>query len=231
MIKENIIRSIILILLLQSAPFFIYCEDADDTASDAVKVLNNITIDTVKKEIRIHCKLAITEGILEFFLVDIGGNTYESVFKVEGNKPSEVHFGLLLLGFEPIPFPDYYELLEDENAVSTLKEKKCLLQCQVQKGDKIIPLSSLIHSREPDKDEELIWVFTGASFTKKENKYTADLTLSYMSIWPMMESVMNLLSSAGNPYRGELGYEMAKDLPFSYEDDFILIIKEWSDES
>ncbi|MBN2532197.1 MAG: hypothetical protein JXB88_04865 [Spirochaetales bacterium] len=224
MCKLKQMGGIIIIILLQLTTLISYCED-----TDKVKVLNNLIIDTEKKEIRIRCKLAITEGILEFFLVDVIGNTYESVFKAKDNKPSELHFGLLLLGFEPVPFKTYHDLLSIKDALTTLKNKKCLLQCTVQKDNKEVPLSSLIRSREADKDVKLIWVFTGASFTK-DNKYTADYTANYMSIWPMPESVINLLSSAGNPYRGEYGYEMAGDIQFTVEDDFTLIIKEWDDE-
>jgi hypothetical protein len=219
-------RAVFLLMLFVFIPLCLFSEDTageKDTQGD-VKVINNITIDPVKKEIRIACKLALKEGILEFFLVDEWGNTYESVFKSTGNKPSELHFGLLLLGFEPVSFKTYYDLLKDPKALSILKEKKCLLECIVEKEGKRISLSSLIENREPDKDTHLTWVFTGASFTK-ENKYTADFSFSYISIWPMMESVINLLSAAGNPYRGDFGYEMAKDITFSPGDDFLLIIK------
>ena len=228
----KILRYFILVFLMNLLAFALYSEDADkDTSSIVdVKILNNIIIDTEKKEIRIHCKLAITEGILEFFLVDEKGNTYESVFKVKDNKPSELHFALLLLGFEPVPFQTYYELLDKEDGLSELQKKKCLLQCKIYKLNKQnqeyeeMDLSAIIGCREPDKSKEVVWVFTGASFTK-DNKYIADYTYTYISIWPMMESVINLFSSAGNPYRGEYGYEIIKDISFSQEDDFILILK------
>ncbi|MCP3954596.1 MAG: hypothetical protein GY697_20610, partial [Desulfobacterales bacterium] len=64
--------------------------------------MHNIHIDKVKKEIRIPVRLAINEGILEYLLVGEHGKTYESVFKVAGNKPSELNFALLLLGAEPL---------------------------------------------------------------------------------------------------------------------------------
>ena len=134
----KILISCILFFLIQFTSFPAYGEDVDNdnSSSESNKTLNNIIINTEKKEIRIHCKLAITEGILEFFLVDEKGNTYESVFKVKDNKPSELHFALLLLGFEPIPFQTYYKLLDNEDAISDLQKKKCLLQCKIQKQNK-----------------------------------------------------------------------------------------------
>jgi hypothetical protein len=219
-------RVLFLILLFVVIPLYLFSQDTagEKDAPGDIKVINNITIDPVQKEIRIACQLALKEGILEFFLVDEKGNTYESVFKVTENKPSELHFGLLLLGFEPVSFKTYYDLLKDPKAFSILKEKKCLLQCIVEKKGKQIPFSSFIANREENKETNLVWVFTGASFTK-DNKYTADFSYSYMSIWPMMESVINLLSAAGNPYRGEFGYEMTEDITFLPGDDFVLIIK------
>ncbi|MBN2440665.1 MAG: hypothetical protein JXJ04_04950, partial [Spirochaetales bacterium] len=209
----------------------VFCDEVDTkTSPDAgIKTINNIIIDPEKKEIRIKCKLAITEGILEFFLVDEAGNTYESAFKIQGNKPSELHFALLLLGFEPVPFPTYHGLLKTENALEQLRDKKCLLQLTLLKNNKKIPFSDIIRNREEGKNQEAIWVFTGASFTK-DNKYTADYTFNYISIWPMPDSVINLLSSAGNPYRGDFGFEMAKNLTLSEKDNYIIILKEWNNE-
>jgi hypothetical protein len=205
----------------------LYGEDSKKALSSSqssIKTINNIVIDTKKKEITLKCKLAITEGILEFFLVDDIGQTYESVFKIVGNKPSDLHFALLLLGFEPVPFNEFTKLLDDKDGLAALRKKNCLLDIRIMKGAKEIPLSSVIRLREEDKNTKPIWVFTGASFTAG-NKYSADLESKYVCIWPELPTVINLFSSAGNPYRGELGYEISKDIPFSMEDDIEIVIK------
>jgi hypothetical protein len=204
---------------------YLFSEEAKkEPSSPTVKTINNIVIDTEKKEIRMRCKLAIPEGILEFFLVDDIGQTYESVFKITGNKPSELHFALLLLGFEPVPFDAFYKLLAEKDGLATLKKKKCLLDIRIMKDNKEIPLSSVIRARETDKDKKPIWVFTGASFSEG-NKYSADLESKYICIWPEIPTVINLFSAAGNPYRGDLGFEIAKNIPFTMEDDIIIVIK------
>ncbi|MBN1699686.1 MAG: hypothetical protein JW881_19375 [Spirochaetales bacterium] len=200
--------------------------DVSDNASAdrSVKTIEHITIDSEKKEIRIKCSLAIAEGILEFLLVCEKGQTYESVLKIIGNNPSELHFALLLLGYEPLPFDQYHALLKNDDAVTLLKDKKCLLRCEIWHEGRQIPIYSLIRNRESGAEEELIWVFTGAGFDRN-NKYVADYSRIYISIWPELTSVINLLSNAGNPYRGEYGFEMAAPLAYTMEDTFQLIIK------
>jgi hypothetical protein len=192
----------------------------------------NLFIDTKQKEIRINCKLAMTEGILEFFLVDEKGRTYESVFKTTDSQPSELHFALLLLGFEPIPFKEYADLSKNTNALEILAKKKCLLKIELRhkQKDKPVPLSALLNNREvtPAKTQELYWVFTGAPFdlaSDSAHKYTADHSDVYIGIWPELYSVINLFSDAGNPYRGNLGYEMAKGHGFNVDDEFIILLK------
>jgi len=220
-----------LFLLLLTSIFLFYswlgaaAEDKAGAADDnPVKVINNITIDTIKKEIRLNCQLALEEGILEFMLVDEKGQTYECAFKILENKPSELHFGLLLLGFNPVAFNDYKALLNNKDAVKILKEKQCLLELEIRKNDKIIPMDTILKNRESGKKEPLYWVFTGGFFTEK-NVYAADLTMIYLSIWPEMSATINLLSDSGNPYRGEQGYEIAAKHNFKVDDEFTLIIR------
>jgi hypothetical protein len=196
-------------------------------SAESVKTVNNIVIDTAKKEIRINVRLAILEGILEFFLVDDWAQTYESVFKITNNKASELHFGLLLLGYTPVKFDEYYKILNEKNGLDTLKKKNSVLDIIIKQKDKELPLSSIIRNRETGKegkDQKLYWVFTGGAFDET-NQYAPDITGIYISIWPELAAVINLFSTAGNPYRGEVGYEIAKDIPFTMEDDFILIIR------
>lgn len=188
------------------------------------KEIKDIFIDVEKKEIRIKCKLAIEQGILEYLLVEERGKTYESILKVVENKPSDLQFALLLLGFEPLSYKEYQDLRDNPQAPEILKDKNCLLEINVWHNGESVPFSTLLSSREEQPEADFLWVFTG-SFFSANNKYVADLSGSCISIWPDLEAVVNLLSSAGNPYRGELGFEMAANLKFKRNDDFILILK------
>jgi hypothetical protein len=184
----------------------------------------DLDIDAKQKELRLRCRLAVTEGILEFFLVDEKGRTYESVFKLINGKPSDLQFALLLLGFEPLPFKEFMALKEQSNAPEVLKKKKCLLQLEVQYKNKRVPLTALLKNREGTGAGELYWVFTGAPFDAA-NKYTADYSDVYIGIWAEPYAVINLLTNTGNPYRGNLGFEIAAGHGFQVEDEFTLIIK------
>ena len=198
-------------------------KDPPDNDQKEQKKINNIIVDTQKKEIRLRCKLAITSGILEFFLVTESGRTYESVLKIAENKPSELHFALLLLGFEPLPFPEYSEILKNLKKADLNKYKKSLLKIRLLHKDKAVSLPSILKYREADDIGNLQWVFTGTPFSK-DNKYMGDYSDIFISIWPDETGVINLLSQAGNPYRGDFGYEVKSDSDFSVDDNFEVII-------
>ena len=86
-------------------------------------IIKNITVDSAKQEIRIKCHFSLEEGLLEFLMVNATGLTYESVLKVDENKPSELHFALLLLGFHPLSFIEYEHLSKRDDAVTILRER------------------------------------------------------------------------------------------------------------
>jgi hypothetical protein len=225
LMKQKIIIFLFIVFYLVSVVSIAFCEENKKApSSESVKTVNNIVIDTGKKEIRLRTKLAIMEGILDFFLVDEIGQTYESVFKITDNKPSDLHFALLLLGFKPVPFDEFYNLLKEKNGLDVLKKKNSLLEILISQNNKEVSLSSIIRNRESDKDQKLAWVFTGGAFDER-NQYIPDSMSIYISIQPELATVINLFSTAGNPYRGELGYEINKDLPFTMEDEFTLIIR------
>ena len=71
--------------------------------------MGNISIDAVKREIRIKTRLAIRHGILEFLLVSDKGKTYESALKIDNNKPSDLHTALLLLNVKPVGIDKFQE--------------------------------------------------------------------------------------------------------------------------
>jgi hypothetical protein len=174
--------------------------------------LNNILVDKVKKEIRISAKLAITEGILEYLLVGNHGKTYESVFKVGVNKPSELNFALLLIGCKALDFEEFLKLKDQGSGLVVLSTKhwQSLLEIDFLLDGKEFDLQRLVINREKS-GKPFIWVYTGG-FLIKEHGYAADLEFSYIGIWPDRVAVINLFSDLQNPYQGDFGYEINKAL-------------------
>lgn len=188
--------------------------------------LKNITINKISKEIRIKTKLAITEGILEYLLVGHQGKTYESVFKVMDNKPSELNFALLLIGCEPLNFNQFMKLIGEKGAaLEALRgHEESVLEIEVYRKGKKVQLGSLVKDRE-GSGKQLIWVFTGGYFTQ-DNKYGGDMELSYIGFWPDPSAVINLFSTLGNPYQGNFGFEMNKDnQKLKVDQDFEIVIR------
>jgi hypothetical protein len=172
--------------------------------------LNNIIVDKIKKEIRINAKLAITEGILEYLLVGNQGKTYESIFKVIDNKPSELNFALLLIGCKNLDFNEFLKLKDEGNGIAKLLKhhKKSLLEINILKDGRQYKLQRLMIDREKSASP-FIWVYTGGVFIK-DHGYAGDLEFSYVGIWPDRVAVINLFNSLKNPYRGDFGYEINK---------------------
>lgn len=185
--------------------------------------LNNIIVNKKTKEIRLKVKLAINNGILEYFLVDEHGKAYESVFKIIGNKPSDLNFALVLLGFMPLEYDSFMKLLNEKDSLVKLKQyhSRSIMDILVVKENKNIPINQIISDRE-GKDGELLWVYTGGFFFDN-NRYAGDASLSYIGIWPDDTTAINLFSSNKNPYRGNFGFEMKKGL--KVDDEYELIIR------
>ena len=194
--------------LLFSAENFVY--PADTGGKDVVE-LNNILIDKKTKEIRVRVRLALKEGILEYLLVNEEGKAYESLFKIIGNKPSDMNFALLLVGSKPIDFETFMKLREEsKDSLEGFKNHMAsLLEIDFRKGGRPVNPDTLLKNREGSK-KPLVWVHT-AGFFLPDGRYAGDFELSHIGIWPDRSAVINLLSVMGNPYRGELGLELNKD--------------------
>lgn len=179
-----------------------YAADSD------VMVINNISQDKKKMEIRIRSRLAITEGILEYLLVGDQGKTYESVLKVARNLPSELNFALLLIGCEPLRYDKFMSLLKDGNGIKALKaeHKASLVELTIRQNNEPIGFPQLVRKRKKG-DSPLLWVFTGGYFLQN-NRFAGDLLYNYIGVWPDRSAIINLFSNLGNPYRGDFGYEM-----------------------
>lgn len=225
-LKIKICLSCMLILLLLFSDSGRDVLGSDPPQGQDVIRLNNILINKVKKEIRINAKLALREGILEYFLVSEPGKTYESVFKIIENKPSELNFAMLLLGFNPLNFEDFIKLTNDKNGLTELlkNHEDSLVELELLRDGKRVGWTSLMKDRQ-GSNNPLIWVYTGGVFIK-DKMYAGDMELSHIGIWPDMSAVINLYSNMGNPYRGGFGLEMNKDnAGLKVDQDFEIVIR------
>jgi hypothetical protein len=197
------------------------------SADPNVIELKNISIDKVRKEIRIKSKIAITEGILEYLLVGNQGKTYESVFKVVDNKPSELNFALLLIGCKAMNFNDFLKLKDQSNGLEKLRRNHplSLLKINILKDGQPYDLQRMVVNREKS-DDPFIWVYTGGVMIK-DHGYAADLELSYIGIWPDPVAVINLFSGLKNPYQGDFGYEINRELmkKLAVDQNFDIVIR------
>jgi hypothetical protein len=186
--------------------------------------LNNILVDKVKKEVRISAKLAIIEGILEYFLVGNHGKTYESVFKVADNKPSELNFALLLIGCKALDFDEFLRLKDEGNGTAKLSAypKESLLEIDIIMDGKKFDLQRLVTDREKS-GRPFMWVYTGG-YLAEDHGYAGDLEFSYIGMWADRVAVINLLTDLKNPYQGNFGYEINKALAERLEADQIFEI-------
>jgi hypothetical protein len=205
--NDRKIKHIWFIAILFFFQFFAVLHAEKPINSNKVEI-NHIQIDKQKKEIRLKASLSITQGILEYLLVSEYGKTYESIFKISENMPSELNFALMLIGCEPMPFKLVQHFKSGGDAIHQLKKKypKSFLDIRFLVNGKSIDIFQLIENRQKTK-ETLYWVYTGGFFDQK-NKYAGDIELSYIGIWPDKSAPVNLISKNGNPYQGQMGFEM-----------------------
>ena len=201
---------------------------SDDSQGKNIIRLNNITINKIHKEIRIKAKLAITEGILEYLLVGHQGKTYESVFKVIDNKPSELNFALLLIGCKALKFDRLLELKNDPDGLEELMKshKESILEIDIIREGRKVDMQSLMRNRE-SSGNRLVWVYTEGVFIENHG-FAGDLEFSYIGIWPDIVAVINLFSTLKNPYGGDFGFEINKDNnELKVDQDFEILIRRY----
>jgi len=211
--RKTLISASLLIIILFTLPCVFGADRKLQPAADANIInLNNISVDKIRKEIRIKSNIAITEGILEYLLVGNQGKTYESVFKVIGNKPSELNFALLLIGCKAMNYADFLKLKDESDGLSKLRKhhRQSLLQIDILKAGQSYDLQRIMVNREKST-APFIWVYTGGLMIK-DHGYAADLELSYIGLWPDRVAVVNLFSGLKNPYQGNFGFEINKAL-------------------
>lgn len=229
MIECKKLRNIVTLAALAGLLVMSGLSGAVYAAEDNLMVLNNITLDKNKKEIRLKTTLAITEGILEYLLVGDHGKTYESVLKVAQNLPSELNFALLLIGSEPLRYDIFMSLLQEEKGMETLKtdHKASLIELEIRQNNRLVDIDKLIKTRE-NRPMEMTWVYTGGYFLQN-NRFAGDLIFNYIGIWPDRTAIINLFSNLSNPYQGDFGFEINKDnKDLKVDQEFEIIIRRYS---
>jgi len=188
--------------------------------------LNNIIVNKINKEIRVKVKLAINSGILEYFLVGDHGKTYESLFKISDNKPSDLNFALLLIGCKPLDHDVFINLLNEKDGLNKLRadHRGSMLEIEIFKGNRKVPWQQLVVDRE-GKNHNPVWVYTGGFFLQG-NRYAGNLEMSYIGIWLDRSVVINQFSTHQNPYRGGFGFEMNQGL--TVDEDYELLLRRCS---
>jgi len=212
-------------IIIFSTIFFFICLP-DIYAFQKKITIGNIKINKETKEIRIQSKLAIRMGILEYFLVGDHGKTYESVFKVSDNKPSELNFALLLVGFVPLNYQLFLKISQKKNYMNELitHYRNSLISISIATNEQTYDTSFFIANRE-SKKKDFPWVFTGSYFIQN-NRFAGDFESNFIAIWPDRSAVVNLCSDLKNPYRGNYGFELTKK-KFDLEQDFEIIIRRY----
>lgn len=225
--KFIILFSVMLIPAFLASNLWGEIKTPDHVQGQNIIKLNNILVDKINKEIRIKAKLAITEGILEYLLVGNHGKTYESVFKVDDNKPSELNFALLLIGCKALDFEEFLKLKNDGSGSAALftSHRQSLLEIDFIQDGKKFDLQRLVIDREKS-GQPFTWVYTGGILIK-DHGYAADFEFSYIGIWPDRVAVINLFADFKNPYQGNFGYEINKALKevLAVDQNFEIIIR------
>jgi hypothetical protein len=198
---------------------------ASDTSGNSLVRMGNISVDGARKEIRIRTRLAIRHGILEFLLVSDMGRTYESALKIDSAKPSDLHAALLLLGLKPMESGEFGNAIKTDMPLEAFLRifPRSAMRLGIERKGTPYGIDRLIKSREK-KEFTNIWAFTG-SFFARDGRYGADLTQTYISVWPDESAVINLFSTHGNPYKGDFGFRMHGQQPWQAGDTLDLVIK------
>lgn len=206
----------------------VFAESPRDNTSDPTmgmeSKIGDMKLDREKREAHLPVELALDEGILEYLIVGPRGKDYESVFRIHHAEASELNFALLLMGYTPLDYQTFQKLLEEEeNPGQVILEKypECLVDLRIVRNGESVPMSDLVADREPGKGN--LWVFTGSYFSRRE-EFMANVADNWIAIWPDPVALINLISTRGNPYRGDLGFAMNEEMPFSAGDAFTLIV-------
>ncbi len=141
-------------------------------------------------------KVCLTDGILDFAAVEVGGREYESVFALDA-KPSALQFALLLVGCET----NRSELAIEVTWQDAGKARRA-------------PLGELLVDRRTKKPVgNAVWFFAGSGFVMdpvaEKEVFAADAEMAHIAVVKTSLIPVTLRGEFGNPYQGsDQGFEV-----------------------
>lgn len=170
----------------------------------------HVHVDIKNKQVRVDCEALTVEMPLEFFCVQNGGQEHETVLRTAA-KPSDIHFGLLMLGLKPGE-PAHYAQATNQWFPPT--GPPLHITCEwVENGEKkTVPATRMMRSTKDKKPmPAMTWVFDG-SRVMPDGAYAADLTgyvVSIVNFDLTMIDVPKLASNANETLEWELNKDIA----------------------
>jgi hypothetical protein len=157
--------------------------------------------------LEIPAKVATTNGILEFILVEKESRDYESVFSTTA-KPSILQAALFGLGAETGSV---------QRSTATVKAGTSLnieVEWVLNGTTNRLPVEKVLIDRKTKQPPaDLPWVFNGSFFTihpiTSNRVFQADAEQAHIALWWQPAIPVNIGGDFGNPYKDEaLGFEV-----------------------
>lgn len=170
--------------------------------------LRGIRIRSDLREIRVPCRVNMTDGQIEYALVHEAGKTHESILKT-AVSPADLQVALLLCHFEPATEGIYPEgVPEGARTIPVTQPKEpgaqrlaATLEWKTEGQSRKAPLSSWIrdHTRGAPPPDLNDWIFNGSVIDARG--FVAEADGSILSVWVDPEAMLN------SPARGNLDDE------------------------
>lgn len=146
-----------------------------------------------EKSVAADGKISLTNGILEFLAVEVGGRDYESLVALDC-KPSALKFALLLIGCQ-----------DGETNGTPLRID---LEWQADGKTKRTPVEALMIDRQSGKAPEALPFFFSGSFFGPDlfttnQIFHADVEQAHVALWWQPSVLVNIRDDHGNPYKGD----------------------------
>lgn len=178
-------------------------------ATQPARAMKHVAVDVKKKQVRVECEQLAVDMPLEFFCVVNGGPEHETVLRT-GAKPSDIHFGLLMLGLTPGE-PAHYSAAT--NRWFPPSGPPIHISCEwTSNGEtKSVPAYRMMRDVKTKKPmPAMTWVFDG-SRVMPDGNYAADITgyvVSIVNFDLTMIDVPELASNANETLEWELNRDV-----------------------
>ena len=179
-------------------------------AAPAAPAEKHVQVDIKNKQVRVECEELVVDMPLEFFCVQNGGQEHESVLRTAA-KPSDIHFGLLMLGLKPGE-PAHYSQATNQWFPPTGPPLHITCEWTENGQMKSMPAYKMMRStKDKTSMPPMTWVFDG-SRVMPDGAYAADLTgyvVSIVNFDLTMIDVPKLASNANETLEWELDKDVA----------------------